>query len=251
MTRVIGVVSGKGGVGKTTLVSNLGVGLVNEGYKVAVMDANLTGANLGLHFGLTFYDNSLNKVLKDEINLTQAIYNHDSKVDIIPASLSVEDVGVEPRNIHGEITESLWDKDFVLVDSATGLDRETLAAIDMSDELIIVTHPELPALSDALRTKNHCEKKGKRVIGIVLNKISKKDEIKSHNVSTFLDLPVIGIIHEDNRVRRAIESKNPVTLTHPRSLVSYQFKNIASRLVGKGATHKPTLMDKIINLIKR
>jgi len=73
----------------------------------------------------------------------------------MPASLSFEDIlDTPPVNIGNDIRAAFSDKDYVLVDAATGLDRETLNAIDMCDEFIIVTHPELPTISDALRTKS-------------------------------------------------------------------------------------------------
>jgi len=82
MTRIIGVVSGKGGVGKTTLVSNLGASLAKEGYNVAIVDANLTGANLGLHYGLISYPISVHDVMKKNASLSDAVYKHPSGVDI-------------------------------------------------------------------------------------------------------------------------------------------------------------------------
>ena len=64
MTRIIGVVSGKGGVGKTTLVANLGAALASLYKKdVIVVDCNVTTSHLGLYLGMYYYPISLNKVL--------------------------------------------------------------------------------------------------------------------------------------------------------------------------------------------
>ena len=63
MTRVISVVSGKGGVGKTTMTSNLGVALSKHGEDVVIIDGNFSGANIAQHFGMGFQDVSLNDVL--------------------------------------------------------------------------------------------------------------------------------------------------------------------------------------------
>ena len=122
MARIIGIISWKGGVGKTTLTSNLGVSFAKEGYSVAVVDANLSGANLGLHFGLISYPTSIHDVMKGSAHVKDVIYKHPSGVDIIPASLSFEDVlDTEPRNIRESIESHLGEKDFVLIDAATGL----------------------------------------------------------------------------------------------------------------------------------
>jgi len=194
MTRIIGIVSGKGGVGKTTVVSNLGACLAQDGYNVAVIDGNLTGANLGLHFGLISYPISIHDVMKKNASLIDATYKHPSGVDIIPASLSFEDVlDTAPVNISQHIYDSLGDKDFVLVDAATGLDRETLNAIDMCDELILVTHPELPTISDALRTKSIIKKYEKKILGVILNRVSGRDKLKKDYIEKRLRLRVSGI----------------------------------------------------------
>ncbi len=252
MARVIGVLSGKGGVGKTTLVSNLGVSLAQEGKNVAIVDANLTGANLGLHFGLLSYPVSIHDVMSDEALITDAMYKHPSGVDIVPASLSIEHIDTEPRNLRSSIDEFLGDKDFVLIDAATGLDRETLNAIDMSDEVLIVTHPELPTISDALRTKTIAEKYGKDVIGIVLNRVNRKDELNKDNVSSFFELPVIGAIPDDPVVRKSIEAKNPVVLSHPNHRVSNEVRRVSSHVLGK--KYKPVsnggFLDRLLAMFK-
>jgi septum site-determining protein MinD len=236
MTRIIGVVSGKGGVGKTTLVSNLGASLAKDGYNVAIVDANLTGANLGLHYGLISYPISVHDVMKKNASLSDAVYKHPSGVDIVPASLSFEDIlDTPPVNIGNEIMATFSDKDYVLVDAATGLDRETLNAIDMCDEFIIVTHPELPTISDALRTKSIINKYEKKLAGIVLNRVTKKDELKKDYIASFFKLPVLGVIPEDSSIRRSIELKNPIVLQNPKHKISLEIRKIANSISGKEA----------------
>ncbi len=249
MTRIICVVSGKGGVGKTTLVSNLGALLAQEGKDVAIVDANITGANLGLHYGLISYPISIHDVMRNNASLTDAVYKHHSGVDIIPASLSFEDVlETTPRNLKEEL--NTLNKDFILVDAATGLDRETLNAIDMCDELIIVTHPELPTISDALRTKTIAKKYNKKILGIVLNRVSKKDALKKDNLSSFFELPVIGVIPEDHAIRKSIEAKNPIVLGHPSHKISSEFRKISHCILGKEFKSKSGILERVVNAIR-
>lgn len=251
MTRIIGVMSGKGGVGKTTLVSNLGVTLSQAGKKVGIVDANLSGANLGLHFGLISYPTSVHDVMRGNTELTDAMYKHPSGVDIVPASLSIEDLDVEPRNIRQQIMEQMSDKDYVLVDCATGLDRETMKAMEMVDDVILVTHPELPTISDALRTKTIAKKYDKNVLGIVMNRVNRSDELKKENISAFFDLPVIGVIPEDHSVRKSIEAKNPITLEYPKHRISHEIRGVAHYLMGKEYKYKQGLADKIKAFFKK
>lgn len=249
MARIIGIVSGKGGVGKTTLVSNLGVLLAQEGKNVAVVDANITGANLGLHYGLISYPISIHDVMKNNASVIDAVYKHPSGVDIIPASLSFEDVlETEPRNLK-EGLQAL-NKDIILIDAATGLDRETLNALDMCDELILVTHPELPTISDALRTKTIAKKYNKKILGIVLNRVNKKDLLKKDNIASFFELPVIGMIPEDHIIRKSIESKTPVVFGHPEHRVSSEFRRISHYVLGKKFKAKSGLLERVAAAIR-
>lgn len=251
MTKIIGVMSGKGGVGKTTLVSNLGVTLAQAGKKVGIVDANLSGANLGLHFGLISYPTSVHDVMRGNTDIVDAMYKHPSGVDIVPASLSIEDLDVEPSNIREQILEHMGDKDYVLVDCATGLDRETMKAMEMVDDVLLVTHPELPTISDALRTKTIAKKYDKNVLGIVLNRVNRSDELKKENISAFFDLPVIGVIPEDHVVRKAIEAKNPITLEYPKHRISQEMKRVAHALMGKEYQYKKGFVDKIKSFFRK
>ncbi|MFH0961922.1 MAG: AAA family ATPase, partial [archaeon] len=84
-TRVIGIISGKGGVGKTTLVSNLGAVLAEEFKKdVVVLDCNFTTSHLGLYLGLYQTPITLNTVLQGKAELEDAIYTHRSGMKVIP-----------------------------------------------------------------------------------------------------------------------------------------------------------------------
>jgi len=74
MTRLICVSSGKGGVGKTTVTSNIGAALTQFGSDTIVLDANLTNPNLGFHLGIPLYPKTLHDVLKGEAHITEAMY---------------------------------------------------------------------------------------------------------------------------------------------------------------------------------
>src|SRR3989344_4670562 len=111
MTRIIGVVSGKGGVGKTTMVANLGTALAKMGKNVIILDANLTTPSLGLHLGVPLYPVTLHDVLKGRANIKDAIYMHESGVKIIPAGISLRDMrGVDSKDLPNALLEQLGTK---------------------------------------------------------------------------------------------------------------------------------------------
>lgn len=235
MTQIISFVSGKGGVGKTTLVSNLGAALAQLGKQVLVIDGNLSGANLGIHLGLSnFYPFSLNDVLKGNVSLTHAVYRHYLGFDVIPASMV--DIDVNPRRMKYVLSDVVGKKDFILIDSAAGIDNEVRASIEASDKVIIVTNPELPAIVDALRVKALAEKHKRDVLGVVINKVRKeKFELTDREVEEILGLNVIGKIPHHKKVRESIAIKNPVFSYSPYSPVSAEVKKLSYLLAGEEA----------------
>ena len=153
MAKLITITSGKGGVGKTTTAINIGAALNSFGKDVIILDANLTTPNVGLHLGAPIVPVSLNHVLLGNAKIADAIYEHESGTKIIPSSLSIRELR---RIDHGKLKD-VGKKlrkiaDYVIFDSAAGLGEEAIAAMESCDELIIVTNPEIPAVTDALKT---------------------------------------------------------------------------------------------------
>ncbi|MBI4174544.1 MAG: AAA family ATPase, partial [Candidatus Aenigmarchaeota archaeon] len=128
MTRIIAVVSGKGGVGKTTMVANIGTALSKMGKNVIILDANLTTPSLGMHMGVPLYPVTLHDVLKGRANIKDAVYKHESGVKIVPAGISLRDMrGVDSKDLPNALLDLLGSAEIILLDAAAGLGRETLA----------------------------------------------------------------------------------------------------------------------------
>jgi septum site-determining protein MinD len=227
--------SGKGGVGKTTLTSNLAAALTDFGQKVIVMDGNLTTPNLGLHLGMHLPKHNLHEVLKSESRLKDAIYPHSYGFQVIPASLGLNDLkGVDVTRLP-EVTFSLLGRsDYVLIDSAAGLGKEALSALSAGDETIIVTNPNLPAVTDALKMVKLAEKTEINVLGVVVNRISGEGhEMTTDQIEDLLGIPVIGEVPEDKSIPESIGEKQPVVGYKPESPAAIEIKKLAARLTGR------------------
>ena len=172
MASLISIISGKGGVGKTTAVSNLGAALTKRGKNVLILDGNITTPNLSLHLGIPFYPVTLHDVLRKRIPIESAIYTHSSGLKIVPASLAADHVKKTDINrLKGVLWNLMGKADIIIVDAAAGLGKEALAAIDVADELIIITNPDLPAITDALKTIKLAEDNGTKILGVIVTKI--------------------------------------------------------------------------------
>ncbi|MEM5777408.1 MAG: cell division ATPase MinD [Candidatus Aenigmatarchaeota archaeon] len=236
MTRVIGIVSGKGGVGKTTLVANIGAALATE-YKtnVIIVDCNISTSHLGLYLGMYYSPVTLNKVLTGEASIENSIYEHFTGMKIIPASLSLKDLsGVDVFGIKNAIKGLDGKTDLIILDAAPGLGREALATIRASDEVIFVTTPFVPAIMDIVKMKRLVEEMNVKINGIVLNMVKKeKYETTKDDVEKLTEIPVISVIPDDKSVPKSLSAKAPTVVLYPNSPASREFKSLAAMLIGE------------------
>src|SRR3989344_2573014 len=234
MSKVITITSGKGGVGKTTTSINLATALNLFGKETIIVDANLTTPIVGLHLGAPIVPVSLNHVMSGKAKIPDAIYEHESCTKIIPSSLSISELRKLNHNKLTEIGRKLRKMaDFVIYDSAAGLGEEAIAAIVAADEIIIVTNPEIPAVTDALKTSKLVEQLGKEVKGVIVTrKSNSKTEMPISNIKDMLELPIIGVVPEDQKIKSALVMKDAVIHTHPYSKSAIAYKKIAAKIAG-------------------
>lgn len=230
--KLITVTSGKGGVGKTTTAINLGAALNSFGKEVIIVDANLTTPNVGLHLGAPIVPINLNHVLLGKAKVSDAIYEHESGTKIVPSSLSVKELKRLNHKKLKDVGRKLRKMaDYVIFDSAAGLGEEALAAMEAADELIIVTNPEIPAVTDALKTIKLAEELGKEIMGVIVTRVQgNKNEMALANVRDMLDLPIIGVIPEDKNVQASMRNKDALLHVYPYTKATRAYKRIAARL---------------------
>ncbi|MFA5484876.1 MAG: cell division ATPase MinD [Candidatus Pacearchaeota archaeon] len=240
MARIIVINSGKGGVGKTTTAINLGASLNKLNKQTVIVDANLNTPNIGIHLGAPIVPITLNHVLKGKAQIEDAIYEHYSGTKIIPSSLSVKELTKFNTKKIPEIAQKLKEKfDFVIFDSAAGFGEEVMAVIEASEEIIVVTNPEMPAVTDALKAVKVAREKNKNVTGIIITRHKNaKYEMPLSSIKSMLETPVIGVIPEDKSVKEALTKKDAVIHTHPRSKVSKKYIEIARKILGESSEEK-------------
>lgn len=235
MTRIISVLSGKGGVGKTFLTANLGVTLAEMGRDITVIDGNLTTPNLGLHLGVPIFPKTLHDVLKGTTKIHDALYEHDSGLRIIPAGLALSDLrGIDARDLSTVLLDLLGSSELIMIDAAAGLGREALATMESSDEALLVTNPELTSVLDVMKAAKLARQMGTKVIGVVVNRYTgKKYELSDKEITELVEAPIISKIPESETVREAIANKIPVVKYKPNCRASYEIRKLSSMLVNE------------------
>ncbi|MBN2202901.1 MAG: cell division ATPase MinD [Candidatus Aenigmarchaeota archaeon] len=235
MSKIISVISGKGGVGKTTLVSNLGSALTKHGKSVVVIDGNVTTPNLSLHLGIPFYPVTLHDALRNNMPIESAVYNHHSGMRVIPASLSIDSMeGIDLDRMDEAISGLIGSADIVIIDSAAGLGKEAMAAMNAADDLLIVTNPDLPSVTDALKTIKIAQNSRKNVMGVVVNRVrGLKHEMSIEEIKMMLEVPIVSLVPEDLSVPKSIARKVPVVHHKPKSKSSVEFQKLALKIMGE------------------
>lgn len=232
MGKVIGILSLKGGVGKTSAVVALGAALANFGKKVLLIDGNLSAPNLGIHLDLINPDSTINEVLEGKKHAKEAIYNVE-KIDIIPASIFSR-TKVNPLKLKDKIKLLRKRYDIILIDSSPALNEETLAVMLASDALLVVTTPDLPTLSTTLKASKLAKNRGTPIIGLVINKVHNKNfELKTKEIEDTANIPVMAVIPHDINILKSLSEFTPSTIHKPNSKASHEYKKLASTLIGE------------------
>lgn len=255
MTKYLGIISGKGGVGKSTSSINLAAALNYFGKDVIIVDGNLTTPNVGVHLGFPVAPIHIHHVLQGKNTIKEAVYMHPQNIKIVPGSIALADLRLtNPDRMPKALKDlSKLNPDYVIIDGAAGLGREALASIYASDALIIITNPELPAITDALKTIRLAEELDKEVLGVVVTKaMGHKHEVNLKNIETMLEKPIIGVIPYDDSVKEALAMRDAVVFTHPRSKASIAYKKLASSISSANyAEEKEDKQGFLTSLLKR
>lgn len=233
MNKIIVITSGKGGVGKTTTAINLGAAINYFGKDVLIIDGNLSTPNVGIHLNSPEVPINLNHVLLGKAEPKEAVYEHESGLKVMPSSLSIKELKrVKPEKINDFKKDFKNLSEYVIVDSSAGLGNEALAAVDLADEIIIITNAEMPAIADALKAIKLAEQKNKSIMGVIVTRVRKDNlELSPETVKDMLETPILGMIPEDITIKKALNKKDAVVHTHPHSDVSRAYKEIAARIV--------------------
>lgn len=239
--RTIGVVSGKGGVGKTVVTLNLGAAMRDLGEKVIVLDSDAEMPNVGLQLGITTYPTPLSEVVEQDVHIMSAMHvDTDSGLRVIPTSLRAESVQEDVE----EAINMIPDEYTVLIDSPPGYERPLGRVIETCDELLFVTTPEIPSVTDTYKLYQEAKERGKEAVGVVINMHGSHDyHLSKKEVEAALELPVLGVIDHSKVIPSSIFENQPAVTYKPYAKPSRSFKRIASDMTGRH--YEESLLDRV------
>ena len=239
MNKIIGIVSGKGGAGKTTLCANIAFALAGIGKKVIAIDGNIGLKNLDIHLGMsdrTAFD--LEDVLTGRAAADKAVQQHETYKNLffISAPSTAVSEGGYAQKLCALCEKLRGDYDFVLVDAPAGIGDWVRAIIMCCDECVVTATPDLTSLRDAERVSQLIADCGNPYARLVINKVNPSLINRGYlqNIDDMMDsvsLPLLGLVPTDDAIVVYSNSGKPVIAT--KSVCAGPFMNIANRLCGK------------------
>jgi len=247
MGKVIGVISIKGGVGKTTSTCNLASALANQfNKKVLAVDGNFSAPTLGMYLGINCPTVTMHDVLLKKNNIKEAVYDSGYGFSILPSQIR----GPEKicyYDLKKHLAELKDEYDYILVDSSPNLNHELLATMMASDELLVVSTPDYPTLNGTMSAVKIAKRKKTPITGIILNKVHhKKFELKTEDIETGADCPVLALLPHDIKVMEALSKTMPVYQFAPNSEVMIEFNKLAA-VITKEQYDDPRLWSRLFS----
>lgn len=265
--RSIAITSGKGGVGKTNIATNLAIALAEKSNKeVYILDADLGLANIDVILGINPKFN-LAHVIRGEKELSDIIIKGPLGINIIPGTSGVSELANLSDDEREKFLNKLSvfeDKDAILlIDTGAGIDTNVLDFVLSADEVIVVTTPEPTSITDAYALIKVAISSHKDIsINLVVNMVRKKEEFELVSRGIFLvtkqflgiDVKKLGYIYYDEVVSKAVLTQDAFYVLYSDSVAARCIENIALSLLNKTdevkPVKRPSFFSRLLNSIK-
>lgn len=239
MAVVIAFTSGKGGVGKTNITTNLGLSLVARQERVCLFDADTGLANVNILVAVS-PRYTIEHVLNGTKTIDEIIIELPNGISLVPAASGIKQcTNLNEKQLSCLITalQTLEKKfDYLLIDTAAGIDTNVLDFVASAQYRVLVITPEPTSLTDSFALLKMLVIRGKKQSMFVL--VNKAENYKKSQlifrrfqqaVKTYLkiDVAFLGYLAVDTQLDKAISQQIPVVLSYPNSTISCGFASLA------------------------
>jgi flagellar biosynthesis protein FlhG len=241
-TRVIAISSGKGGVGKTNIVANLGISLSRLGKKVMIFDADLGLGNLDILLGLSPKYN-FSHVALGEKTLSEIIVEGPCNIKILPASSGIQEMANLSKSQTADLLSELYAVidpiDILLIDTAAGISSNVMYFNAIAQEVLVVVSPEPTSITDAYALMKILSiRYGVKQFKLLVNMVSDIQEAQEVYrqlklvAERFLDIVIeyIGHVNYDKNITRGVRQQKAVCDLYPETQASRCFNSLAVKL---------------------
>ena len=257
MARVIVVTSGKGGVGKTSITSNLGISLARE-HKVCLIDADLGLKNLDVVLGIenrVIFD--MQDVISGVCSLAQALVKdkRNNNLFVLPACKSLDVQKINFSYLEKIIETLKQSFDYILIDSPAGIERGFYNAIRSADEAIVVVTLDISSIRDADKVIGILNSNNIHDVKLIINRVNMKHiengvSLSMTDAVDVLGIGVLGVVYYDESISQG-NNKGVPTSHDNKSIASKCFSNISKRINGESVElmryRKRSFLEKLFN----
>jgi len=239
MAAVIAFTSGKGGVGKTNIATNIGLSLVARDERVCIFDADTGLANVNILMGVS-PRYTIEHVLNGSKTIDEIIIELPSGIFLVPAASGIKQCTNLDKTQLSYLVSALeyLEKKFnyLLIDTAAGIDTNVLDFVASAQYRVLVITPDPTSLTDSFALLKMLAIRGKKKsIFILVNRVQNyKTSQKIFNrfqqaVKTYLkiDISFLGYLAVDDHINKAVSQQVPVVLSYPNSPISCGFASLA------------------------
>ncbi len=243
-TRFVAITSGKGGVGKSTISSNLAYTLAQKGLNVGIFDADIGLANLDVMFNVKIKKNILH-VLKGEATVKDILIPITRNLILIPGEsgdeiLKYSDMALFERFMQeAQVLDKL---DIMIIDTGAGIGEHIQMFLNAADDVVVVTVPDPAAITDAYATIKTIATL-RDDIGMIMNQVKNEREavavfekikkVADANIGGGLDLKLLGKINSDVKVANSIKQRALFSALYPSSIATKDIEQIAAKIAAK------------------
>jgi pilus assembly protein CpaE len=233
--RMVAVFSSKGGCGTSFIATNLAAATAS---KTVLVDLNLQAGDLPLFLGLEAKYSIADMVEKrqrlDEDLINSLVTPHSKNLSLLAAPREADSADeIEPQHIFEVLQKLREHYDYVVLDPQHTFDSITLAALDQSDEIILVLSLDIPAIRSTQRALEIFDRLGypRKKVRIVVNRWSKQIDLELKQVEKFLGEPVIAFVPSDYQTAVAsINLGTPLVQAEPTSKIALEIRRIAEQI---------------------
>ncbi len=233
--RMVAVFSSKGGCGTSFIATNLAAATAS---KTVLVDLNLQAGDLPLFLGLEAKYSIADMVEKrqrlDEALINSLVTPHTTNLSLLAAPREADHADeIEPQHIYEVLQKLREHYDYVVLDPQHTFDSITLAALDQSDEIVLVVTLDIPAIRSTQRALEIFDRLGypRKKVKIIVNRWSKQIDLDLRQVEKFLGEPVVGFVPSDYQTAvGSINLGTPLVQAEPTSKIALEIRRIAQQM---------------------
>ena len=233
--RMISVFSSKGGCGTSFIATNLAAA---TGARTVLVDLNLQAGDLPLFLGVdpkySFADMAENRDRLDDTLINSFVTPFSSNLSLLAAPREADSADeIEPEHVFEVLQRLRESYDYVVLDPQHTFDSITLAALDQSDDILLVLSLDIPAIRSTQRALEIFDRLGypRKKVRIIVNRWSKQIDIDLRQVEKFLGEPALGFVSSDYQTAvTSINLGQPLVRSEPNSKIAQEITRIARSL---------------------